>query len=72
MHCQKGMNFLDERSSQPSKFRTKRCFEINGDHVHRAYYTNNQIKFETTKLKTSSSDYDEADVLKGGGVIFKV
>ena len=72
MQYQKGMNLLDKRATQPSKFRTKRCIEINGDHVHGAYYTNNQIKFKTTKLKTSSSDYNDADILKGGAVIFKV
>ena len=65
-------DFLDKRATQPSKFRTTRCIEINGDQVHGAYYTSNQIKFKTTKLKTSSSDYNDADILKESAVIVRV
>ena len=31
MECQKIINLLDDETTQPSKFRTKNCVEINDD-----------------------------------------
>ena len=55
MEYQKIINFLDNTSNQPSKFRRKNWFEIN--HESRGTYNNNSpIKFKTTMLKSSHVD----------------
>ena len=55
MEYQRITNLLDNKSNQPSKFRTKNWVEING-----GYNVNSQIKFKTTMLKSSLCDYSDA------------
>ena len=59
MEYQKTINFLDNTPNQPTKFRTKNCFEINDD-ARGTYNTNIQIKYKTSMLKSSLCDYSDA------------
>ena len=52
------INLLDNKSNQPSKFRTKNWVEINDD-SHRTCNTNSQIKFKTSVLKLSLHNYSD-------------
>ena len=45
MEPQKIINLLDSTRSQPTKFRTKNCVEVNDD-SRESYNTNSQIKFK--------------------------
>ena len=58
---------IDNASNQPSKFRTKNWVEIN-DESRGAYNVNSQIKFKTTMLKSSLSDYSDAYILVRGTI----
>ena len=44
-------NLLDTESNQSSKFRTRNWAEINVD--SRGTYTNNEIRFKTTMLRSN-------------------
>ena len=57
----------DNKSYQPSKFRTKNWVEIN-DESRGTYNVNSQIKFETTMLKSSLCDYSDAYILVKGTI----
>ena len=61
MEDQKMANLLDSASGQPSKFRTRNWFEINGE--SRGTYTSNDIKFKTTMLRSNLCDYADAYIL---------
>ena len=50
MEDQKIANLLDNRSNQPSKFRTKNWVKINDK--SRGAYTSNGIKFKITMLRS--------------------
>ena len=50
MEYQKIANLLDNASNQPSRFRTRNWVEVNDD--SRGTYTNADIKFKTTTLKS--------------------
>ena len=65
MEYQKIRNSLDKIASQPSKFRTRNCVEINDD-WRGTCNTNNQIKFKTTMLKSSLCDYSDVYLLVKG------
>ena len=67
MEYQKITNLLDNASNQPSKFETKNWVEIN-DESRRVYNVNSQIKFKTTMLKSSLSDYCDAYILIKGRI----
>ena len=68
MEYQKIANLLDDnRSNQPSKFRTKNWVEIN-DESRGTYNVNSQIKFKTTVLKSSLCDYSDAYILVNGTI----
>ena len=58
MECPKIMKFLDNTPNQPNEFRTKNQVEINDD-ARGTYNKNNQIKFETSILKSSLCDYSD-------------
>ena len=58
---------IDDLSNQPSKFRTKNRVEIN-DESRGTYNVNSQIKFKTTKLKSSLCDYSDAYILVKGTI----
>ena len=68
MEYQKIANLIDDNTlNQPSKFRTRNWIEIN-DELRGAYNVNSQIKFKTTMLKSSLSDYSDAYILVKGTI----
>ena len=68
MEYQKVVNLLDDnKSNQPSKFRTKNWVKIN-DELSGTYNVNSQIKFKTTMLKSSLCDYSDAYILVKGTI----
>ena len=62
MEYKKVTNLLDNALNQPSKFRTKNWVEINDDSGG-TYNANKQIRFKTTKLKSSLCDYSDTYIL---------
>ena len=66
MECQKIANLLDKTSNQPSKFRTRNWVEINDDSW--GTYTNADIKFKSTVLKSNLCDYSDAYILVKGKI----
>ena len=56
-HQQKAY-ILENESTQPSKFRTKNCVEVNDQSI--GTYSAQNIKFKTTTLKSSPRDYSDA------------
>ena len=66
MEYQKIANLLDNTSNQPSKFRTRNWVEINDD--SRGTYTNSDIKFKSTMLKSNLCDYADAYILAKGKI----
>ena len=68
MEYQNIANLLDDnKSNQPSKFRTKNWVEIN-DESRGTYNVNSQIKFKTTMLKSSLCDYSDTYILVKGTI----
>ena len=51
MEYKKIMNWLDNTKNQPSNFKTKEWVRISDD-SHGTFYTNSQIKFETSMPKS--------------------
>ena len=62
MEYQKIINLLKNTPNQPSKFRTKSCVEVN-DESSGTYNVNSQIKFKTSMLRSSLSDFSDAYIL---------
>ena len=62
MEYHKVIKLLYNTPSQPSKFRTKKRVEVNGD-SHGTYSTNNQIKFKTSMLRSRLCDYSDTYIL---------
>ena len=58
MEYQKIAILLNNASNQPSTFRTRNWVEINDD--SRGTYTNSDITFKTTMLKSDLFDYADA------------
>ena len=58
---------VDDTSNQPSKFRTRNWVKIN-DESRGAYNVNSQIKFKTTRLKSSLCDYSDAYIFVKGTI----
>ena len=58
MEYQKIANLWDSASNQPSRFRTRNWVEVN-DHSQ-GTYTNADINFKTTMLKSDLCDYAHA------------
>ena len=67
MEYQKIVNLLDNTSNQPSKYRTRNWVEINDN--WRGTYTNSDIKFKPTMLKSNLCDYSDAYILAKGTII---
>ena len=67
MEYQKLVNFLDNTSNQPVKFRTKNWDEIN-DESRGAYSANRQINFKTSMLRFILYDCSDAYVLFKGNI----
>ena len=53
--------------NQPTKFKTKYWVKIN-DYSRETYYTNSQIKFKTSILRSSLCDYSDAYILVSGTI----
>ena len=66
MEYQKIANLLNNESNQPSKFRTRNWVEINDE--SRETYTNTDIKFKTTMLRSDLCDYTDAYILVKGTI----
>ena len=66
MEYQKIANLLDNASNQPSRFRTRNQIEVNDD--SRGTYTNADIKFKTTMLKSDLCDYADAYIFVKGTI----
>ena len=59
---QKIINLLDNTPNQPSKFKTKNWVEIN-DESQETYNEDNQIRFNTSMLRSSVCNYSNAYTL---------
>ena len=59
MEYKKIINLLENKPSQPTKFRTKKGSEINDD-ARETFNKDSQIKFRNLLLKPSLSDYSDA------------
>ena len=57
---------LDSASNQPCKFGTRNWVEI--DDESRGTYTNNDIKFKTTMLRSNLCDYADAYIFVKGTI----
>ena len=66
MEYQKISNLLESTSDNLSKFRTRNWVEINDD--SRGTYTNADIKFKTTMLKSDLCDYADAYIFFKGTI----
>ena len=71
MEYEKIANLLDNEvalntSNQTSKFRTRNWVEINDE--SRGTYTNTDIKFKTTMLRSNACDYADAYILINGRI----
>ena len=66
MEYQKIANLLDNISNQPSRFRTRNWVEINDD--LRGTYTDADITFKTTMLKSNLCDYADAYIFVKGRI----
>ena len=62
MEYQKIINLLDNTPNQQSKFGTKNCVGIY-DNSGATYNNNNQIRFQTSMLKSRFCDYSDANIL---------
>ena len=62
MEYQKVINFLNNISNRPSKFKTKNQLEIN--HESRGTYNeDNQVSFKTSMLRSRLCDYGDVYIL---------
>ena len=66
MEYQKIANLLNEASNKPSKFRRRNWDEINDE--SRGTYTDCDIQFKNTKLRSSLCDYADAYILAKGPI----
>ena len=58
---------LNDASNKPFKFRTRNWIEINDD-IRGACTPNKQIRFKTTMLRSSLSDYSHAYIIVKGNI----
>ena len=65
MEYQKRINLLDNTPNQQSKFKTINWVEVN-DESRGTYNEDNQIKFQTSVLRSSLCDYSDAYILVKG------
>ena len=66
MEYQKIANLLDNASNQPSKFTTKSLVKINDE--SKGTYTDADIKFKTTMLRSNLFDYADTYILVRGTI----
>ena len=58
---------LDNKTNEPSKFRTEKWVEINDD-AHGVHGIGSRIRFTTSVLKSSLCDYSDAYILVSGKI----
>ena len=66
MEYQKISNLLESTSDNLSKFRTRNWVEINDE--SRRYYTNSNIRFKTTMLRSNLCHYADSYILVKGTI----
>ena len=66
MEYKKIANLLDNASNQPSRYRTRHWVGINDD--SRGKYTNADVKFKTTMLKSDLCNYADAYIFVKGTI----
>ena len=66
MKYQKIANMLESRSDNLSKFKTRNWVEINND--SKENYTNCEIRFKTTILRSDPCDYADSYILVKGTI----
>ena len=66
MEYQKIVNILENASNHPTKFRSRNWIEINDDSP--GTYTNADIRFKTTMLKSDLCNYTDACILDKGTI----
>ena len=66
MEYQKIANLLESTSDNLSKFRTRNWVEINNK--SRGNYTNSDIRFKTTILRSNLYDYEDSYILVKGAI----
>ena len=66
MEYKKTINLLDDTTNQPSKFRTRNWAEINDESKGR--YDNINIRFETSMIRSSLCDHNDAYILVKGTI----
>ena len=64
MEYQKIINVLDNKTNQPSKFRTRNLVEIN--YESREKSGSRSIKFKTSMIRSDLCEYDGAYILVSG------
>ena len=62
MDYQKIINLLDNTQNESSKFRRRNWFELNYE-SRGTHNASNQIKFKTSKIRSSLCDYSDAYIL---------
>ena len=67
MEQQKIANLLDDGSSKPSKFKERNWVEIN-DEARGTYSPNKHIKFNSSMLRSSLCDCNDAYILVKGNI----
>ena len=66
MEYQKIANLLESTSDNLSKFRTRNWVEINDE--SRGNYTNSDIRFKTTMLRSNLDDYADSYIIVEGTI----
>ena len=66
MEYQKVASLLESTSGNPSKFKTRNWIEINDE--SRGNYTNSDIRFKTTMLRSNLCDYADSYILVKGTI----
>ena len=70
MEYQKIANLLESTSDNLSKFRTRNWVEINDE--SRENYTNSDIRFKTTMLRSNLCDYADSYILVKGTITLEL
>ena len=67
MEYEKIANLLGDASNKTSKLKTRKWIEVNDDSIG-TYNPGSQIKFKTTRIKSSLCDYSDAHIHVKGTV----
>ena len=67
MQYQKIINLLLNTPNQPCKFKSKKLVQLNGE-SRETYIENNEIRFKTSLLLSSTCNYSDAYILVKGTI----